>query len=87
LVRSSKFLLSGLFLKIVQVYKYNGVIKHAKRQSNTKKSILYARNITRVKFGVQIHSICKIKFMKNKLFYVGTVKVSFIHIIFGISVE
>jgi len=38
------------------VFKYNGVIKHAKRQSNTKKSFLYARNITRVKFGVQIHS-------------------------------
>jgi len=40
------------------VFKYNGVIKHAKRQSNTKKSILYAR-ITRVKFGVQIHSIAE----------------------------
>jgi len=41
------------------VFKYNGVIKHAKRQSNTKKSFLYARNINRVKFGVQIHSNTK----------------------------
>ena len=39
------------------MFKYNGVIKHAKWQSNTKKSFLYARNNTRVKFGVQIHSI------------------------------
>jgi len=42
------------------VFKYKGVIKHAKRRSNTKKSFLYARENMRVKFGVQIHSNRKI---------------------------
>jgi len=51
------------------VFKYNGVIKHAKRQSNTKKSFLYARNITRVKFGVQIHSSTLQPIQTGKFFF------------------
>jgi len=47
MVRSSKFQSSRLFLKIVEVFKYNVVI-NTQNCNHTKKSFLYGRKNMRV---------------------------------------